>query len=93
MIGTRHDIELGAAALALILIAIAATTCRTRGFILTDADYAEFYRDLRECEQENMPDWYVCQGAFACRTVTERRNQCMMARGWQLPRAAEADRP
>lgn len=70
--------------------------CATRGFVREGATYQDFYRDLKECEAENTPEWSFCTG-FACDQqriqLSKRRNQCMMARRWQLSREDEAFRP
>jgi len=70
--------------------------CSTRGFVREGAIYQDFYRDLKECENENTPKWSFCTG-MACKhqqgQINKRRNQCMMARGWQLSRDEEAFRP
>lgn len=60
-----------------------------RGFYKSGANYQEFYSDLRGCEAENSPDWYYCSGV-ACGNMAaaqnNRRNQCMLARGWEIRR-------
>lgn len=55
-----------------------------------------FYQDLRACEAEVLPNWSFCWGQACNRQanyIKKRRNQCMMARGWQLSRSKEAFRP
>ena len=70
--------------------------CNTRGFIREGATYKDFYKDLKECEDENTPKWSFCTG-IACRQqsgqISARRNQCMLARGWELSREDKAYRP
>jgi len=59
-------------------------------------DYSVFYQDLRACEAEVLPNWSFCWGQACNRQanyIKKRRNQCMMARGWQLSRSKEAFRP
>ncbi len=80
----------------IFLFVLLLPACSTRGFIREGASYKDFYQDLRECEEENTPQWTLCVG-YACQQQQDefkhRRNQCLMARGWQLSRDSKAFHP
>ena len=93
-------------ALMLLLIAMFGMS-GCRGFVRPGATNSDFYQDLRACEAENtiVPvapqiSMSMCSG-YACSTSgsaqggvnRRRRNQCMMARGWELSRSFSAYRP
>lgn len=61
-----------------------------RGFYKDGAEYKDFYSDLRQCEAETSPRWSFCGGAMCgamAGAQNNRRNQCMMARGWEIRRS------
>lgn len=62
------------------------------GFSKPGAEYTDFYQDLTECEQQHTPDLSVCIGAQCAhqhRKTSRRRNQCMMARGWEITKRGD----
>lgn len=85
-----------ATALCLLAGALLYLGCQTPGFVRSGSDFADFYEDLRECEAESWPQWSLCYGR-ECDVQRERlerrRDQCLVARGWQISNSAEAFRP
>lgn len=75
--------------LAAIVLCLSLAGC-FRGFYKPGAEYDDFYADLMRCEREVRPDHQFCSGSM-CRHVekqqTRRRNQCMVARGWEITRS------
>lgn len=72
----------------LVISCLLAAGC-VRGFYKPGAEYRDFYDDLMRCEREVRPDYQFCQGSMCGRVEkqqTRRRNQCMVAHGWELRR-------
>lgn len=75
--------------LLLLSVAVLAACGGPRGFYRDGADYQSFYSDLRGCEREVSPASSWCVGNYCQQQQGEllnKRNQCMMARGWVIRR-------
>lgn len=73
----------------LLLLSVLALCGCARGFYKPGADYQTFYSELRQCEAENTPASTWCAGAYCDQqkaAINNRRNQCMLAHGWELTR-------
>lgn len=74
----------------LLLLCAALSGCGgVAGFYKPGAEYRDFYADLRGCEAETSPASSWCFGQMCQQQAAQqnkRRNQCMMARGWEITR-------